>query len=297
VANVPHTVYDVRHFYSIYGPQVAGMRSKTTNQHAQHQAMADALLKLQLRNQELIMDVMFVVHLKSLSMQVLDPVYNSTLICFGAKGLNLRKRLLTLTNHLVHCRERFQGWKLMCRVQETAWIRSIPRLGVVTGLPYHLPKDRIKDSVTYAISRTNLKSTSALNTNEYLRERFTGMKPDYKSELGLSFGDYIEAYNPKAEEKFNDVFTPRTEPCIALCLMANQNGLWMMYNFSSCTSILRSQWKKVPISQAVIEMLNDLARVTGVQPAKIIPDANTRNDEIMEDVQHEPIQVQFYLNH
>jgi predicted ribosome quality control (RQC) complex YloA/Tae2 family protein len=168
---------------------------------------------------------------------------------------------------------------------------------VVTGLPYHLPKDRIKDSVTYAISRTNLKSTSALNTNEYLRERFTGMKPDYKSELGLSFGDYIEAYNPKAEEKFNDVFTPRTEPCIALCLMANQNGLWMMYNFSSCTSILRSQWKKVPISQAVIEMLNDLARVTGVQPTKIIPDANTRNDEIMEDVQHEPIQVQFYLNH
>jgi hypothetical protein len=36
------------------------------------------------------------------------------------------------------------------------------------------------------------------------------MKPDYKSEFGLSFGDYVEAFNPIAEKKTNVVTMPRT---------------------------------------------------------------------------------------
>jgi hypothetical protein len=79
---------------------------------------------------------------------------------------------------------------------------------VLAGLPYKLPRERIKDLVNYAVSRTNLKCTQGLIATESPRVRFTGMKPDYKSEFGLSFGDYVEASNPIAEKKSNHVTIP-----------------------------------------------------------------------------------------
>jgi len=59
------------------------------------------------------------------------------------------------------------------------------------------------------------------------------MKPDYKSEFGLSFGDYVEAFNPIAEKKTNVVTMPRTEPCIALYPSVKKNGSWVMYNLNT----------------------------------------------------------------
>lgn len=58
---------------------------------------------------------------------------------------------------------------------------------VVSRLPICFKKERVKDLVTYAVSGTNLKSTLFLNTNACPRVRFTGFKPDYKSEFGLAF--------------------------------------------------------------------------------------------------------------
>jgi hypothetical protein len=83
---------------------------------------------------------------------------------------------------------------------------------------YTLSKERIKVLVTYAVSQMNIKITSALNNGECPRVRFIGSKPDYKSKFGLAFGDYVEAYNPRSQQQWNDVWQARTEPCIALYL-------------------------------------------------------------------------------
>jgi hypothetical protein len=147
-------------------------------------------------------------------------------------------------------------------------IKEIMR-AVLSGLPYRLHKDRIKDLATFAVSRTNLKSTAGLVSNKSPRVRFTGVKPEYKSEFGLAFGDYVEAYNPRAEGRSNDVTMPRTEPCIALYPSANRNGSWILWNLHTKSYVRRTQWKKLPVSDTVIGIMNDLAGAAGIKTADI----------------------------
>jgi hypothetical protein len=49
-----------------------------------------------------------------------------------------------------------------------------------------------------ALGRLYASSTEGLILSESPHVRFTGMKPDYKTEFGLAFCDYVEAYNPQA---------------------------------------------------------------------------------------------------
>jgi hypothetical protein len=58
-------------------------------------------------------------------------------------------------------------------------------------------------------------------------------------------GDYIEAYNPRAEGMSNDVLMIRTEPCIALYPSANRNGSWIMLNLNS-NSYVRMTLEEAP---------------------------------------------------
>jgi hypothetical protein len=45
------------------------------------------------------------------------------------------------------------------------WVKEIMR-AIIAGLPYQLPKDRMKDLATFAVNRTNLKSTAGLISDE-----------------------------------------------------------------------------------------------------------------------------------
>jgi len=175
-------------------------------------------------------------------------------------------------------------------------IRRIKELmrSVIAGLPYKLPKKRLKDLVTYAVCRTNIKSTASLNNNVSRRVRFTGYRPDYKHEFGLAFGDYVEAYNPRSAERSNDVTVARTEPCIALYLAANRNGSWVMYNLHMNTYVRRSHWTKVPINQLVRMQMNVLAGDNVITCADILPDMQL-SEEIVENMRpstHTPLSAQ-----
>jgi hypothetical protein len=69
----------------------------------------------------------------------------------------------------------------------------------------------------------------------------------------------VEAYNPRAEKSSNDVTVARTEPCIALYPSANKNGSWLLYNLETKTFVRCTQWKKLPRSQLVINIMNEIA--------------------------------------
>ena len=99
---------------------------------------------------------------------------------------------------------------------------------VLAGLLYTLPKNRIKDFMTYVVNRMNTRGTSALNDNVCPRTRFTGRKIDYKCEFMFGFGDYVESNDPKVR---SNSMHERTEPCIALyvipppmCLARGSSG-------------------------------------------------------------------------
>jgi hypothetical protein len=64
-------------------------------------------------------------------------------------------------------------------------IRRVKELmrSVVSGLPFRVPRERVKDLVTYAVGHLNLRSTEMLMSPECPRVRFTGQRPEYSTEL------------------------------------------------------------------------------------------------------------------
>jgi hypothetical protein len=50
---------------------------------------------------------------------------------------------------------------------------------------------------------------------------------------------------------------------------ANQNGSWVFFNLSTKSYVRCTQWTKLPTSKLVIQVMNDMAGTSGVQPADL----------------------------
>jgi hypothetical protein len=103
------------------------------------------------------------------------------------------------------------------RIKETA-------RKVKARLPWELPGQLFKDLVTYAVSQMNIRRTMALSENVCPRVLFTGIPIDYKRELLLAYGDYVEAY-----EGTTNNMAERSAACITLYLAANSTGSWVLW--------------------------------------------------------------------
>jgi len=234
VSNIPNAVCDVKRFYNIYRPQVPGLRGRTAKKDARRQATPDSVSKMQIMNQELVADVMHVAkekflvsissplelllvyHLKTQSAQELGHALQQHVNTLSSRGFKAKRVLVDPHSTLVSLRGGFPGAeidpvgagnhldKLDTKIRQ---LKELIR-SVIPGLPYKLPTEQVKDLVTYAVSCMNLCSTDGFNTNVCPRVRFTGYRLTYKSELGLSFGDYVELYDPKAHKRSNDVLKP-----------------------------------------------------------------------------------------
>jgi hypothetical protein len=134
-------------------------------------------------------------------------------------------------------------------------IRRIKEMarGVKATLPWKLPPVLLKDLVAFAVSRINIKRSTAVSQNVCARVRFTGIKPDYRKELSLGFGDYCEVYDGT-----DSTTRSRTVPCIALYLCCNYTGSWAFYNLISKTRIRRTHWKKMVTTPEFAEKMNAL---------------------------------------
>jgi hypothetical protein len=64
VRNVPHTVVDVKHFFDMYGPEVPGVRGRTTETRKMNKAQEHRGAKMQITQQEMIADIMYVAQQK-----------------------------------------------------------------------------------------------------------------------------------------------------------------------------------------------------------------------------------------
>ena len=111
---------------------------------------------------------------------------------------------------------------------------------VKAGLPWKLAHSRVKDLVAYSVSRINLRSSTSLSTTLSPRVLFTGMKPNFKKELSLAFGDYVEVHNGT-----NNTSRERSLPCIALYPLGNSTGSWLFWNISTRSYLRRSHWVKM----------------------------------------------------
>jgi hypothetical protein len=316
VRNIPYGVEDVRRFIDIYGAQIPALRGKTTKKHPNVSTMEDRAAKHQITRQTMVADVMnvcgekflvsissplevlMVKHLQSKSKQCLGTGMQAHINTLRSRGFEPERVLVDPHRSLVALQGEFPGVEIdPCGAGDhlekiDIKIRRLKELmrAVLADLPYSLPKDRLKDLVTYSVSRLNNRSTKALNDVTSLRIRLTGFKPDFKQEFGLAFGDYAEVFNPKASERSNDVTVPRTEPCVALYPSANQNGSWVFYNLDTKTYVQRTQWKKLPTNKLVIATMNELAGTSGLKAVYVGIPASTAEEVQMDSSNtHVPI--------
>jgi len=128
------------------------------------------------------LELVLVCHLKSLSRDDLGTRVQKHIITLHSRGFEPRRILVDPHKTLISLQIAFPGVEIdragagdhLDKVDiKIRWLKEdLP--SVVAGLPYHVSKDRLKDFVTYAVSRANLHSTIALNDGECPRVSFTG---------------------------------------------------------------------------------------------------------------------------
>jgi hypothetical protein len=172
-----------------------------------------------------------------------------------------------------------------------AKIRRIKELyrSVKAGLKWKLPPTLVKDLVAYAVSRINIRITTAINLNVSPRVLFTGMRINYKKELEIAFGDYVEVYDGT-----DNMSKSRSVPCIALYPCCNATGSWEFMSLKSKTRVRHSQWKLMVMTQAVIDTMNafDEEPVAVVAEPAINVGTPTPTTTIVEQVPESTVQVQ-----
>lgn len=133
---------------------------------------------------------------------------------------------------------------------------------VITSLPYKLPKFLFKYLVFFALSRINLYPVSSRADPTPARELFTGRKIDYKRDVRIGFGEYvqIDAYpNPR-----NDATKPRTKGALSLDPRGNLQGSVRFFVLGSekkkVTIVTRDTWVKMVMTPEVVEYVNEVAK-------------------------------------
>jgi len=270
---------DIKRAYDIYGLPVEYVRGKMTKKTAGRQRIEPALQGSE-KDQVLYSDVMHIDETHYL-ITVCDPL-NLTLQTpvdretADVLGLALQGHLQVLrerafTPKIVHVdpasaftalRTQFPGVIIdvggardfVAKVD--AKIRRIKDTyrSVKAGLPYPLAKARAKDLVAYCVSRMNTRGTTALSGNLSPRVLFTGIKPNFKKEFSLAFGDYVEVYNGTTNTS-----QERSVGAIALYPVGNSTGSWQFWCLESRSYVRRSTWTKMVTSDVVSGAMNNFA--------------------------------------
>jgi hypothetical protein len=133
-----------------------------------------------------------------------------------------------------------------------AKIRRLKELmrSVYLSLRFPLPRNYLKDLVTYAVERINLFPVSSTGSMISPKARATGRRVRFDRELGLKFGDYAEVHGADTSSK---ITLSRTEPCLALHPAGNLGGSWIFVSLVSGKRIRRSRWTRMVMTDAILD--------------------------------------------
>ena len=132
---------------------------------------------------------------------------------------------------------------------------------MLSTLPYKLPKILMTWLIYFVVSRINLTPSTVGNTHISPREQLTGVRPDFNTDLRVSFGEYVETHEPDPQPVSlkSNVRTTRTEAAIALLPMGNVDGAVMFFCLSTKGFVKRDRWTPLPMTNNCIQFINSLA--------------------------------------
>ena len=136
----------------------------------------------------------------------------------------------------------------------------------VSVLPFKLTKRSMSWLVIFVVHRYNCLPLGDQHDMMSPRQRFTGCKPNYKKDLQLGFGDYVQAVIPANQSGARNALVERTEGAIALYPTGNL-GAWRFLLLKKrerggpSPLVTRHHWVKLPLTIEVVERFEQLTEV------------------------------------
>ena len=129
---------------------------------------------------------------------------------------------------------------------------------LVHGLPYRrYPSLLVREIVAHAVRTLNqLPSRKGVSTTMSPRKIVTGLPdPDFNN-MRIEFGHYAQIFE---ERRRTNTTAPRTIGAIALNPTGNTQGSYYFLSLDTGARVTRQQWTELPITQAVIDRVEELA--------------------------------------
>jgi hypothetical protein len=128
----------------------------------------------------------------------------------------------------------------------------------IHALPFNLCRLLLVWLVLNCVSGLNMEPSSTHLDNFSPREVFLQRGINYKRDVRVGFGDYVQVQVPLDEYEKNKM-TARTEGAIALLPTGNLQGSVKFLLLGSMKVVTRDQWIPLPMPPPVIDMLNKMA--------------------------------------
>ena len=146
---------------------------------------------------------------------------------------------------------------------------------VIHSLSYPLVDKLTVCLVAFATIRRNSVFHRGLGLTMSPRDVMLGRKVDYRRELVLGFGDFVNVYDPKVVK---NTMSSRVQEAIAIYPTGGLSGAWVFYHLKSGKQVVRSTWNVVPMLDMHIKFMRDLALPGAVPDIKVQP----RVEELLE---------------
>lgn len=131
---------------------------------------------------------------------------------------------------------------------------------ITSVLPFKITKRISTHLINFVISRLNLTPSKSSYVhggfNLTPKEAFTGIKTNYKRDIRIGFGEYVQCVQPYTSPR--NSMTARTTGAISLFPSGNAQGSVFFYCLATGRLISRDRWIVLPMPGEVIDALNKL---------------------------------------
>ena len=129
----------------------------------------------------------------------------------------------------------------------------------LNDLPYVMTRLLLTMCVLFCVSRLNMQPSRMSTSRISPLEQFTGMKIDATRDLRVQFGDYCQATVRNPDNSMRS----RTQGCIAMLPTGNLTGSVKMWCLATHQTVIKDQFKILPIPDLVIQHITSLAASEG----------------------------------
>ena len=144
-------------------------------------------------------------------------------------------------------------------------IRHIKEMtrGVLAGLPYHCSQKLLAYLVTFVTGRSNMFPSSTLPHGDSPFRLMEGRTPNHL-DMSMEFGALYQI----ASRTMDNSMAPRTTASIGIAQVLNGTGTCRFLNLKSLQVLTANHFTHVPMNQDAINILNALALKDGRLPTK-----------------------------